>query len=89
VKPQGKKVTDLEAATSLMVSSYTDGNEVVTIIINYTDKEEPMELKLDKAKKGKVYVTSIDKNLEYAGEHALKKLSIPARSVVTVVAEAK
>ena len=62
VKPHGKKVTDLEAATSLMVSSYTDGNEVVTVIINYTDKDEPMELKLDKAKKGKVYVTSMDKN---------------------------
>ena len=85
VKPQGKKVTDLEAATSLMVSSYTDGNEVVTVIINYTDKDEPMELKLDKAKKGKVYVTSMDKNLEYAGEQGLKKLVVPARSVVTVV----
>ena len=44
-----------------------------------------MELKLDKAKKGKVYVTSMDKNLEYAGEQGLKKLVVPARSVVTVV----
>ena len=47
--------------------------------------EEHLELKSDKAKMGKLYVTSIDKNLEYAGEHALKKLAIPARSVVTVV----
>ena len=84
VKPT-HKVSDLEAATSLMVSSYTDNKEVVTVIVNYTDKEEKLELKCDKAKTGKLYVTSIDKNLEYAGEHALKKLAIPARSVVTVV----
>lgn len=78
-------VSDLEAATSLMVSSYTDNKEIITVIINYTDKEEQLDLKCEKAKTGKLYVTSIDKNLEYLGEHALKKLSIPARSVVTVV----
>ena len=78
-------VSDLEAATSLMVSSYTDNREIITVIINYTDKEEQLDLKCEKAKTGKLYVTSIDKNLEYVGEHALKKLSIPARSVVTVV----
>ena len=78
-------VSDLEAATSLMVSSYTDNEEIITVIINYTDKEELLDLKCEKAKTGKLYVTSIDKNLEYVGEHALKKLSIPARSVVTVV----
>ena len=78
-------VSDLEAATSLMVSSYTDNKEIITVIINYTDKEEQLDLKCEKAKTGKLYVTSIDKNLEYVGEYALKKLSIPARSVVTVV----
>ena len=78
-------VSDLEAATSLMVSSYTDNKEIITVIINYTDKEEQLDLKCAKAKTGKLYVTSIDKNLEYVVEHALKKLSIPARSVVTVV----
>lgn len=78
-------VSDLEAATSLMVSSYTDNKEIITVIINYTDKEEQLDLKCEKAKTGKLYVTSIDKNLEYVGEHALKKLTIPARSVVTVV----
>ena len=78
-------VSDLEAATSLMVSSYTDNKEIITVIINYTDKEEQLDFKCEKAKTGKLYVTSIDKNLEYVGEHALKKLSIPARSVVTVV----
>lgn len=85
VKPQGAEVSALEAATSLMVSSYTDGKEVVTVIINYSDEEKPMELKCGHAKRGKVYVTDIDQNLEYVGEQQLKELVIPARSVVTVV----
>ena len=37
------------------------------------------------AKKGKLYVTDIDRNLEYVGEQQLSELVIPARSVVTVV----
>jgi hypothetical protein len=85
VKPQEAEVSNLEAATSLMVSSYTDGWEVVTVIINYTDEEKPMELRSGHAKRGKVYVTDIDQNLEYVGEQQLKELVIPARSVVTVV----
>ena len=85
VRPAQGEVTPLEAATSLMVSSYTDGKQVVTVIINYTDKDETMELQCDNAKKGKLYVTSIDKNLEYTGKHPIKSLTIPARSVVTVV----
>ena len=85
VKPQGAEVSDLEAATSLMVSSYTDGREVVTVIINYTDEEKPLELRSGHAKKGKVYVTDIDRNLEYVGKQQLTELVIPARSVVTVV----
>ena len=44
-----------------------------------------IELQCDNAKKGKLYVTSIDKNLEYTGKHPIKSLPIPARSVVTVV----
>ena len=89
VKPVGQKVSDVEAATSLMVSSFTDGKEVVSIIINYTEQDAPLELQLDECRKGKVYVTSIDKNLEYTGEHDLNTLSIPARSVVTVVTDLK
>lgn len=89
VKPTNHRLSDLEAATSLMVSAYTDGKELVTVIINYTDKEERLDLKAGQARMGKLYVTSIDKNLEYAGEQALKKLAVPARSVVTVVMDAK
>ena len=85
VRPAHNDVTPLQAATSLMVSSYTDNQQVVTVIINYTDKEESIALKCDNAKKGKLYVTSIDKDLEYVGKHNIQSLSNPARSVVTVV----
>ena len=89
VKPVGQKLSDVEAATSMMVSSFTDGKEVVSVIINYMEQDAPLELRLDECRKGKVYVTSIDKNLEYTGEHNLNTLSIPARSVVTVVTDLK
>ena len=85
VRPAHGEVTPLQAATTLMVSSYTDNQQVVTVIINYTDKDESIALKCDDAKKGKLYVTSIDKDLEYIGKQDLQSLSIPARSVVTVV----
>ena len=39
------------------------------------------------AQKGKVYLTTIDKNLQYMGEQPLKKLQLPARSVATIVVE--
>jgi hypothetical protein len=34
-----------------------------------------------------MYVTSIDKDLQYVGKQRLDALSIPARSVVTVVVD--
>lgn len=85
VRPKKDDVTPLQAATTLMVSSYTDEKQVVTVLINYTDKDEPVALKCDKAKSGKLYVTSIDKDLEYVGIYDIRSLTIPARSVVTVV----
>ena len=85
VRPAHNEVTPLQAATTLMVSSYTDNQQVVTVVINYTDKDESIALKCDNAKKGKLYVTSIDKDLEYIGKQDLQSLSIPARSIVTVV----
>ena len=89
VRAVNKEVTPLEAATSLMLSSYTDGSQVVTVIVNYADTEKSISLKCDNARKGKLYVTSIDKDLQYIGKHSLKALSIPARSIVTVVIEKK
>ena len=85
VRPAKDEITPLQAATTLMVSSYSDNKQVVTVIINYTNQEETLSLKCDDAKKGKLYVTSIDKNLEYVGKHNIQDLHIPARSVVTVV----
>ena len=87
VRASGNEVTPLEAATSLMLSSYTDGFQVVTVIVNYADTDKCISLKCDRARKGKLYVTSIDKDLQYIGRHRLKSLTIPARSVVTVVVD--
>ncbi len=75
VKPT-YKVSDLEAATSLMISSYTDGKEVVTVVINYLEDNQVITLNCDYAQKGKVYLTTIDKNLQYMGEQPLKKTAV-------------
>ena len=87
VRASGKEVSPLEDATSLMLSSYTDGTQVVTVIVNYADKDCNISLKCGAARKGKTYVTSIDKDLQYTGKHKLKSLTIPARSIVTVVVD--
>lgn len=87
VRAVGKDVSPLEAATSLMLSSYTDGSQVVTVIVNYADADKNISLECGNARKGKLYVTSIDKDLQYIGKHKLKSLTIPARSIVTVVVD--
>lgn len=85
IKPVNRLITDLEAATSLMTSAYTDGSQIVNVFINYSEQDEYVNLECDGHKKGKMYVTSMNKNLQYIGEHKLKSLFIPARSVVTIV----
>lgn len=85
VRSLDKEVSPLEAATSLMLSSYTDDAQVVTVIVNYADVDKNISLECDNARKGKMYVTSIDKDLQYIGKYRLKSLTIPARSIVTVV----
>ena len=87
IRPSGEAPTPLQSATSLMLSSYTDNKQVVTVAINYTDQPQTLALKCDGAKKGKLYVTSTDKNLQYVGTHSLNSLSIPSRSIVTIVIE--
>ena len=87
VRAVDREVSPLEAATSLMISSYTDGSQVVTVIVNYADEDKCISLECDNARKGKMYVTSIDKDLQYVGKHKLKSLTIPARSIVTVVVD--
>ena len=85
VRSLDKEVSPLEAATSLMLSSYTDDAQVVTVVVNYADVDKNISLECDNARKGKMYVTSIDKDLQYIGKRRLKSLTIPARSIVTVV----
>lgn len=78
-------ISELEAATSLMGSAYTDGEKVILVFINYEDKQKEIKIKCSDSDKGKMYVTSEDKNLEYVGEYKLSNLKIAPRSVVTVV----
>ena len=87
VRPAKGQVSPLEASTSLMLSSYTDGKQTVTVIINYTTDDQPLSLRCGSAKKGKLYVTSTHQDLRYTGQHSLRSLTIPARSIVTVVVE--
>ena len=53
----------------------------------YLEENQVITLNCDHAQKGKVYLTTIDKNLQYMGEQPLKKLQLPARSVATIVVE--
>ena len=59
----------------------------MTVFVNYADTDECISLECDNAMEGKLYVTSIDKDLQYIGKYNLKSLTIPARSIVTVVVE--
>ena len=44
-----------------------------------------MKIRCGNSTKGKMYVTDMDKNLEYTGEHKLSELIIAPKAVVTVV----
>ena len=79
------EISELEAATSLMSSAYTDGEKVVLVFINYEDKQKEVKIRCGNSTKGKMYVTDMDKNLEYTGEHKLSELIIAPKAVVTVV----
>lgn len=79
------RISELEAATSLMSSAYTDGDKVVLVFINYANEQKKIKVKCGNSAKAKMYVTAVDKDLEYTGEHNLSDLTIAPRSVVTVV----
>ena len=68
-----------------MSSAYTDGEKVVLVFINYEDKQKEVKIRCGNSTKGKMYVTDMDKNLEYTGEHKLSELIIVPKAVVTVV----
>lgn len=85
IDPVNQKTSNLEAATSLMSSAYTDGEKTVLVFVNYDQKEKNIGVNCDHSTEGKMYVTSIDKNLEYVGTKKLSTLAIPSRSVVTIV----
>lgn len=85
VRPKKSKISNLEAATDLMVSAYTNDEQTVVVYVNYTESDRPVNLQCGKQSTGKVYITSTDQDLQYAGTSKLNSLVIPARSVVTIV----
>ncbi len=80
-------ITELESATTLMGSAYTDGKRVVMVFINYEETPREIDIECKGSSKGEVYVTSIDKDLEYIGAQKLSKITIEPKSVMTVVVD--
>ena len=85
IQPTHASVSDLEAATSVMASAYTDGRQIVAVFINYNTEEKNIKINCKKCKHAKMYVTSIDKDLKHVGLKKLSSIQLPARSVVTLV----
>lgn len=85
IRPTNENISDLDAATSLMASSYTNGKDVITVFVNYSAENKKIKIDCKNSKSGKMYVTSINKDLEYSGDHNLDSINIPARSIVTIV----
>lgn len=80
-----RESSDLEAATHLMASAYTDGQKTVVVYVNCGHEDREVSLFCGKHQRGKVYETSLNHNLRYMGTSKLRKLHLPARSIVTVV----
>ena len=88
-------VSDEESMRSLMVSAYKDpkSEKMVLVFINFGQEENILNIQWGKDRKTssikyKKYVTSEDCDLSYNGE-VNDKVVIPARSLVTLVAEIK
>ena len=77
--------SDLEAATDIMCSAYTDGRQVIAVYINYSEEDRPVSIECGRISKGKIYITSVDKDLEYCGTKDLSDIVLPGRSIVSVV----
>ncbi|MDO5523946.1 MAG: glycoside hydrolase [Bacteroidia bacterium] len=85
IERKNQNISDEEAATSLMASAYTDGASTVVVLINYENSPAMVSLKNNTKKQGKKYITSINKNVQYTGTEDLSNLTIPAKSIVTIV----
>ena len=79
-----KKFNYFEAAIRNLLKTYIQRGKV-DVFINYEDKQKEVKIRCGNSTKGKMYVTDMDKNLEYTGEHKLSELIIVPKAVVTVV----
>ena len=85
ISPTNIQIPELDAATSIMASSYTDGKQIISVFINYTQQDKKIKINCPNHKYAKMYTTSIDKNLKYDGIHKLSSITLPSHSIVTIV----
>ena len=85
ISPTNIQIPELDAATSIMASSYTDGKQIISVFINYTQQDKKIKINCPNHKYAKMYTTSIDKNLKYDGIHKLSSITLPSKSIVTIV----
>ena len=71
--------------TDLLLSAYEGDERSVVVVINLGTQEHMIGLD-NGAKEYRIYETSETANLAYRGKTDKKKIRIPARSVVTLVA---
>ena len=83
ISPTNMQIPELDAATSIMASSYTDGKQIISVFINYTQQDKKIKINCPNHKYAKMYTTSIDKNLKYDGIHKLSSITLPSKSIAT------
>ncbi len=87
------KTDEIEDAKNLMISAYAnDKGKLVIVAINYSLKEQHVQLNneiLKKKSRGKKYVTTAlkDENLKIYNQEINKPVTLPARSITTIVYE--
>ncbi len=87
------KTDEIEDAKNLMISAYAnDKGKLVIVAINYSLKEQPLQLNneiLKKRNSCKKYVTTAlkNENLKIYTQEINKPVTLPARSITTIVYE--
>lgn len=90
---RANKTDEIEDAKNLMISAYAnDKGKLVIVAINYSLKEQHVQLNNEMVKKKsrcKKYVTTAlkDENLKVYNQEINKPVTLPARSITTIVYE--
>lgn len=83
-------LNDIEAAKSVMLSSYTNGKEIVVVAINYTTTSKQIKLKIkgkNRVEKCKQYTTTskLGDDMKPLSVEAFKAITLEPRSINTFV----